>query len=57
MEDGSVVVKKTILDVWRGVICTWRIVCGERGRGMESCWGRSVGGIDVKVGAVGSGGG
>lgn len=55
MEDGSVVVKKTIVDVWRGVICTWRFVCGERGRGMESCWGR--GGIDVEVGAVGSGGG
>ena len=56
VEDGSVVVKNTILDVLRGVICTWRVVCGERGRGMESCWGWSVGDIDVEVGAVGSGG-
>lgn len=48
--------RKTIVDVSRGVICTWRVVCGERGRGTESCWGWSVGDAQVAAAAVGSGG-
>lgn len=48
------VVKKTIVDVLRGVICMWRVVCGERGRGMESCWGWSVGDAEVAAATGGS---
>lgn len=48
------VVKKTIVDVSRGVICMWRVVCGERGRGTESCWGWSVGDAEGAAAAVGS---
>lgn len=56
-EDGSVVVRKTIVDVFRGVICIWRVVCGERGRGTESCLGWGVGIAEVTAAAaVGSGG-
>ena len=51
------VVKKTIEDVSRGVICTWRFVCGERGRGIESCLGWSVGSAEATAASVGSGGG
>ncbi len=50
------VVRKTIADVSRGAICTWRVVCGERGRGMESCRGWSVGKAVVAAAAVGSDG-
>ena len=50
------VVRKTIADVSRGVICTWRVVCGERGRGTESCRGWSVGDAEVAAAAVGSDG-
>ena len=50
-------VRKTIVDVSRGVICKWRVVCGERGRGMESCFGWSVGDAGVMAAAVVSGGG
>lgn len=50
------VVRKTIVDVWRGVICTWRVVCDERGRGTDSCWGWSVGDAEVAAVAVGSDG-
>lgn len=50
------VVKKTMVDVSRGVICTWRVVCGERGRGMESCWGWRVGDAEIAAAAVGFGG-
>ena len=36
-----------------GVICMWRVVCGERGRGTESCWGWSGGdGEDAPAAAV-----
>ena len=48
------VVRKTKVDVSRAVICMWRVVCGERGRGMESCWGWRVGATDGAA-AVGSG--
>lgn len=55
--DGSVVVKKTMVDVARGVICIWRVVCGERGRGTDSCLGWSVGVAEfTAAAAVGSGG-
>lgn len=50
------VARKTIVDVLRGVICAWRVVCGERGRGMESCWGWSVGDTEVEVAVLDSGG-
>lgn len=50
------VVRKTMVEVSRGVICMWRVVCGERGSGMESCWGWSVGGAGVEATAVGAGG-
>ena len=51
------VVRKTIVDVSRGVICIWRVVCGERGRGTESCLGWSVGTAEVTMAAaIGSGG-
>lgn len=53
--DGSVVVMNTMVVVSRGVICTWRVVCGERGRGRESCWGCCVGDAEVAAAAVGSG--
>ena len=45
-----------MVDVSRGVICAWRVVCGERGRGIESCWGWSVGETEVEVAALGSDG-
>ena len=51
------VVRKTIVDVSRGVICKWRVVCGERGRGMESCFGWSVGDAEDMAATVGSGDG
>lgn len=58
LEDGSVVVRKTIVDVSMGVTCIWRVVCGERGRGTESCLGWSVGIAEVTAAAVvGPGGG
>ena len=42
-----------MVDFSRGVICMWRVVCGERGRGTESCWGWSVGdGEDALAAAV-----
>ena len=50
-------VRKTIVDVSRGVICKWRVVWGERGRGMESCFGWSVGDAEDTAAAVVSGGG
>ena len=50
-------VRKTIVDVSRVVICKWRVVCGERGRGMASCFGWSVGDAGVTAAAVVSGGG
>ena len=46
-----------MVDFSRGVICMWRVVCGERGRGTESCWGWSVGdgdGEEVPAAAVDS---
>ena len=43
------VVRKTMVDVSRGVICIWRVVCGERARGTESCWGCSVGDAVVEA--------
>ena len=50
-------VRKTIVDVSRGVTCKWRVVCGERGRGMESCFGWSVGdGEDAAASSVLGGG-
>ena len=48
-EDGSVVVKKITVDFSRGVICMWRVVCGERGRGTESCWGGGADGDALKA--------
>lgn len=48
------VVRKTMVDVSRGVICMWRVVCGDRGRGTESCWGWSVGDAGVAAAVVGS---
>lgn len=56
LEDGSVVVRKTMVDVSRGVICIWRVVCGERARGTESCWGCSVGDAMVEATAGDAGG-
>lgn len=57
LEDGSVVVRKTIVDVSMGVIWIWRVVCGERGRGTESCLGWSEGIAEVMAAVVvGSGG-
>lgn len=50
------VVKKTIVDVSRGVICRWRLVCGERGSGTESCWGWSVGDAGVAAAVIASDG-
>ena len=50
-------VRKTIVDVSRGVICKWRVVCGERGRGIQSCFGWRVGDAEVMGAAVVSGGG
>ena len=50
-------VRKTIVDVSSGVICKWRVVWGERGRGMESCFGWSVGDAEDMAAAVVSGGG
>ena len=50
-------VRKTIVEVSRGVICKWRVVCGERGRGMESCLGWSVGDAEDMAAVVVSGGG
>ena len=44
------------MEVSRGVICTWRVVCGERGRGRESCWRCCVGDAEVAAADVGSGG-
>jgi len=41
--EGSVVVRKTRVEVARGVICRWRVVWGERGSGMERWWGWRVG--------------
>lgn len=32
------------MDFSRGVICMWRVVCGERGRGTDSCCGGCAGG-------------
>ena len=49
------VVRKTIVDVSRRVICKWRVVCGERGRGMESCFGWRVGDAEDMAAAVVSG--
>lgn len=46
------IVRKTMLDVSRRVICRWRFVCGERGRGTESCWGWSVGEASVAAAVV-----
>ncbi len=51
------VVRKTMVDVARRVICTWRVVCGERGRGIESCWGWRVGDAGVAAAAMRSDGG
>ena len=48
------VVRKTMVDVSRCVICTWRFVWGERGRGPESCWGWSVGDARVAAAIAGS---
>ena len=50
-------VRKTIVDVSSGVICKWSVVWGERGRGMESCFGWSVGDAEDMAAAVVSGGG
>ena len=42
-----------MVDFSRGVICMWRVVCGERGRGTESCWGwRGGDGEDVPGAAM-----
>ncbi len=51
------VVRKTMVHVVRRVICTWRVVCGERGRGIESCWGWRVGDAGVAAAAMRSDGG
>lgn len=51
------VVRKIRVDVARDVICKWSVVCGERGRGMESCFGWSVGNAEDIAAAVVSGGG
>ncbi len=51
------VVRKTMVDVARRVICTWRVVCGERGRGIESCWGWREGDAGVAAAATRSDGG
>lgn len=48
------VVRNTMVDVSRGVICRWRVVCGERGSGTESFWGWSEGGAEVAAAVVGS---
>ena len=50
-------VTKTIVEVSRGMICKWRVVCGERGRGMESCFGWSMGDVEDVAVVVVSGGG
>ena len=55
--EGSVVVRKMRVDVSRGVICKWSVVCGERGRGTESCFGWSVGDAEDMAAAVDSSGG
>ena len=49
--------RKTRVEVVRAVIWRWRVVCGVRGRGRESCLGLSVG--ETVSGEVdeGSGGG
>lgn len=46
------VVRNTMVDVSRGVICRWRVVCGERGSGTESCWGWSESGAEVAAAVV-----
>ena len=40
------------MDFSRGVVCMWRVVCGERGRGTEKCWGWSVGDAEDGPAAV-----
>lgn len=49
------VVRITMVAVSSGVICIWRVVCGERGSGMESRWGLTVGDVVVEATVVGVG--
>ncbi len=48
------VVRKMRVEVARGVICRWRVVWGERGRGMERWWGVRVGVVRFGLGAEGA---
>jgi hypothetical protein len=48
------VVRKIRVEVARGVICRWRIVWGERGRGMERWWGVRFGVVRFALGAEGA---
>lgn len=47
--EGSVVVRKVKVEASRQVVWMWRVVCGERGRGMDNCFAAEVGATVVIV--------